>query len=205
MIQFGLYSWKRTRSFVVKYCLCAVICATPLWAGAQNMMRSNQVKTNYPDSTVVFSFTRNKLKKLDRDETYYWFQNQQVFATQYGYSGHLLHGPYRVFYKSGQLQTQGQFDNGRQVGEWKYWTPEGELIGTINHSKKGIGWLRNWFRADPEKKKARQKERQEKQEQRKEKAAEKKAEKEAEKQQKTKTDTKDDRQEQPETDEQPEK
>ncbi len=91
------------------------------------------------DHTQVFQLQASAQlpKSIITDKKYYWYSNNQIKITQGGYSGKLLHGPYREFYFNKNLKEQGQFDMGLKVGEWNSWNIQGMLTEKTNF-KKGI-------------------------------------------------------------------
>ncbi len=100
---------------------------------AQKIVKSNSVKLNFRDSIVELTFTKKQPRKIKKNETYYWFHNQKIYSTQYGYSGFLLDGTYVVFYSNGQLACKGGFKKGVKKGVWKYWSPSGEIEKVIKY------------------------------------------------------------------------
>ena len=38
----------------------------------------------------------------------------------------------RAYYSSGKLEREGQYKDGKRVGEWRYFSPEGEVTRTEN-------------------------------------------------------------------------
>ena len=58
-------------------------------------------------------------------------------------------GPWKEFYRSGQLKSIGVYDKGNRIGEWKFYHANGELeqIGTYSNDGKEEGtW--NWYFAN---------------------------------------------------------
>ncbi len=37
------------------------------------------------------------------------------------------HGPCRRWYEDGTLRAEGEYDHGKLVGEWTWWSPDGDL------------------------------------------------------------------------------
>ncbi len=103
------------------------------------------------DSLVTLRITSAKPgPKLDN--TYYWFQYNQIQATQGAYSGHLLDGGYTIYAPDGKLMTSGQFKSGVKVGLWKYYD-EGNLKKVVDLGREeevdpneGFEWFK--FRKD---------------------------------------------------------
>ena len=46
----------------------------------------------------------------------------------------IKHGPF-VAYESGRVQIRGQFDNGKEVGVWRWYGPDGKIEKEIDYSK----------------------------------------------------------------------
>lgn len=87
------------------------------------------------DSLVTLQITSTKLTPR-LDKTYFWFDRNQIQATQGAYSGHLLDGAYKVNSPDGTLRTVGQFRNGLQVGIWKFYSGN-MLVHTIDKGRAG--------------------------------------------------------------------
>lgn len=62
------------------------------------------------------------------DRTYHWVRAQQLFSTQGGASGDVLHGPFLAYHPNGQLKEAGRFKEGIKQGEWRSWNERGELV-----------------------------------------------------------------------------
>lgn len=71
------------------------------------------------------------------DRTYTWFANNRLYTTEGAYSGHLLDGSYEVLSKTGNLQTSGQYDNGKKVGIWRYFS-KGALVRTVDMGREDV-------------------------------------------------------------------
>lgn len=41
------------------------------------------------------------------------------------------HGPFKTWYASGQIESEGTYANGVRVGTWRYWSASGELKGVM--------------------------------------------------------------------------
>lgn len=42
-----------------------------------------------------------------------------------------VHGPYKAWWANGQLNAQGEYNNGRMVGTWQYWNMGGKFEGAL--------------------------------------------------------------------------
>lgn len=71
---------------------------------------------------------------IDMEVKYAWFSGNRINWTQGGYSGKLLHGLYTEFYPDKTLKTQGYFDMGLKIGEWKSWNEKGLPDSVVNYS-----------------------------------------------------------------------
>ena len=38
-----------------------------------------------------------------------------------------LHGFFREYFSNGQLRIEGEYKNGKQIGEWKFYDTDGNL------------------------------------------------------------------------------
>jgi len=47
------------------------------------------------------------------------------------------HGPYREWWESGQLKTEGQYTNGTKTGYWRYWYSDGQPHQTGSWNEHG--------------------------------------------------------------------
>lgn len=50
------------------------------------------------------------------------------------YEGGLLTGDYASFYQNGNRKVEGQFENNRRVGTWKFYNEDGDLVIVRNHT-----------------------------------------------------------------------
>ena len=69
---------------------------------------------------------RHKIK-IDTKLKYYWYNNRQIGFNRGGINGKALHGSYSVCDKDGLLIKQGEFEYGLKTGKWKVWYKSGEL------------------------------------------------------------------------------
>lgn len=67
----------------------------------------------------------------------YWVRSQQLFITQGGAGGTLLHGQFRAYHPNGQLRALGELRRGLKHGEWRSWSPEGRLI-EVQRWRRGV-------------------------------------------------------------------
>ena len=91
--------------------------------------RSHFTASLYEGKEIVKADVAYKLKpfKINKNRTYYWFNNDSIYSSQGSYSYRVLDGKYERFYINGSLKEQGAFNKGIKSGSWKYWTKEGQL------------------------------------------------------------------------------
>lgn len=85
----------------------------------------------------VYEGLEDKIKKIDPDKTYYWYDHSLIMSTKGGFTGELLHGNFLVQYRNYQIKEQGLFKYGLKQGIWKNWT-EGGIIKSFTTYKKGV-------------------------------------------------------------------
>ena len=61
------------------------------------------------------------------NRNYYWYTHHQINKTQGGYSGRLLDGIYREFYKNKNIKELGYYASGLQTGKCTSWNEDGYL------------------------------------------------------------------------------
>lgn len=107
------------------------------------------VVINYVDSVVYATILIHEKKvnpKLDR--YYFWYKANDVKRTRGGFYGKLLHGPYRQFYPDKDLQKSGEFKHGLKKGIWKTWYKGGELESVIRwRNGRAVGHF-VWYHPD---------------------------------------------------------
>ena len=55
-------------------------------------------------------------------------------------------GPWKDFYADGSLRAEGNYDNGKQTGEWKYYHPNGKIEQTGKFNKLGkLDGVWKWY------------------------------------------------------------
>jgi len=47
----------------------------------------------------------------------------------------IKHGPF-VAFEAGHVQLRGQYDNGKEVGPWRWYGPDGKVVKEIDYSRK---------------------------------------------------------------------
>lgn len=90
---------------------------------------------HHKDSMIecdVLITTDIKPKKLI---PYYWYDRENIFFNQGGFSGKLLDGKYQVFTKNKKLITAGSFKNGTKSKQWREWDAEGKLMNLYSWRK----------------------------------------------------------------------
>lgn len=95
-----------------------------------------QTFTLQNDSIVIraSAFLEDASVKYDLEQTYHSYSREQIIKTQGSHLGHLLHGHYQRYSREMELQEEGQFEYGLQVGQWKYWQ-EGYLYQVVDFRK----------------------------------------------------------------------
>ena len=48
-----------------------------------------------------------------------------------------IHGDFVSYYRNGEVSIKGKLNNGRYIGEWKYFDDDGSLNKTLYYNKKG--------------------------------------------------------------------
>lgn len=98
------------------------------------------------DRSVGAMISTRKKTRPKPSKTYFWYDNVTVKATQGGYSGYLLHGPYsEYYYPGGVLLAQGRFSKGRMDGSWLYWDANGFLTERARWKKGALDGDRKIF------------------------------------------------------------
>jgi hypothetical protein len=79
------------------------------------------------DSLLEVSILVNKQAqiKLEKTHVYAWYAFDKIQTNQGAYSGHLLHGGYKVFNQKDQLIEQGHYHHGIKEGLWSMWDTKG--------------------------------------------------------------------------------
>ena len=77
----------------------------------------------------------NEPRNTSGDCFYYWHRANKIMMTQGGYSGELLHGSYKSFYRSEQLKESGTFKVGLKHGKWTEWTENGYILKIVYWNK----------------------------------------------------------------------
>ncbi|MBB2144011.1 hypothetical protein GM921_00810 [Pedobacter sp. LMG 31464] len=117
-----------------QFLLFVLCCSFTIIANAQDKIYASALATyhhtitytNYKESFLTAKEQQSKL--IDNKAHYYWYSNNQLHATQGGFSGKLLDGPYTAIYLNGNLKEQGLFKNGLKQGIWKVWNEDGILL-----------------------------------------------------------------------------
>jgi antitoxin component YwqK of YwqJK toxin-antitoxin module len=65
---------------------------------------------------------------MEPDRLYYWYSGNSIHATQGGFSGRLLNGPYSEYYPNKNLKELGNFKKGLKDGTWRSWNDKGMLL-----------------------------------------------------------------------------
>ncbi len=73
-----------------------------------------------------------------------WFENGNIWSTGNYYNG-LEHGASKVFYENSQIRYNKEHDMGIPHGLWKFYCPEGNLLGEIMYEQGEIEWENNYM------------------------------------------------------------
>ncbi len=117
----------------MKYIVLFVLLVTFDRSFGQNLSDYDYNKVRIIDSGALVQaellpYTNPPKPKIDR--IYYWYNANQIHATQGGFTGKLLNGNYTSFYPNKSLREQGDFEKGLKQGIWKNWDASGKLIKT---------------------------------------------------------------------------
>lgn len=89
---------------------------------------SRKVTITTPDSVIKLNVLTRKVSiNPDHRLDYFWYFKDHIYTSQGDYTYYPLHGEYRVFNKSGNLATKGEFIKGLKSGVWKRWFVNGKL------------------------------------------------------------------------------
>jgi hypothetical protein len=122
-----------SRRYSSLYLVIAVLALSVLTGSKRPLL--TRITINSADSIVyTWGATPKSGFKTNDGLTYFWFTNNQIFHTDGGYSGKLLHGDYLSKYPNGQMKISGQFSFGVKNGEWKQWYEDGRLKETAEYS-----------------------------------------------------------------------
>ena len=69
--------------------------------------------------------TAKIIPKLNR--VYYWYKANTLHHSRGDFGGELLHGTYKRFFITNELEIKGEFINGLKEGIWKTWHKNGQL------------------------------------------------------------------------------
>ena len=73
-----------------------------------------------------------KTEEIDTesDITYHWMKRDKIHVNKGGYTGNLLHGEYIIFNAHEKMICKGMFEQGKKIGEWQFWYPNGNIEHT---------------------------------------------------------------------------
>jgi len=77
-------------------------------------------------------FRYNKVVKINISKSTYYYVNGQIKEI-YNYKNGDAHGNNFLYFENGQIKMQYSNFNGKQVGIWKWWNEEGELVKEKNY------------------------------------------------------------------------
>ena len=98
----------------------------------QNQLPPNDRRTVVRGDTLYsFAVAATEPTVNPQSDVYYtWYFRNDLSATQGGYEGVLLQGPYTKMLRDNTLLEKGQFDEGRKDGQWMTWQPNGAIEDT---------------------------------------------------------------------------
>ena len=70
-------------------------------------------------------------KQGKRDGLVKWFTQQEKPSIEYTYNLGVIEGPAKTYFASGKVQTEGNYKNDNETGEWKEYDEDGNIIKTI--------------------------------------------------------------------------
>ncbi len=101
-------------------------------------LESREVIITMDDETIhAHVLDDEKEIKAKSDLKYAWYTRNMLMQTQGGYSGHVLHGPYKSHYRNQQVRTNGLYHYGLKHKEWREWDEQGQLV-EISNWEKGV-------------------------------------------------------------------
>lgn len=77
--------------------------------------------------SITIARNNHEKRKINSHLWYYWYLNNAVHFSEGGYSGKLLNGEYKSYYKNMNLRSSGNFRYGLMHDEWKTWYSNGFL------------------------------------------------------------------------------
>lgn len=118
--------------------LFAVMLTTGLTAFGQtdpDKIKFQNITISSSEGKKQFRTLNNLKPKVNTKITrwYHWYQPHELHVTAGNFSGRLLDGEYRSYFKSGSLQEKGEFKKGVKHGEWMKWYESGALSEVADH------------------------------------------------------------------------
>ncbi len=114
--------------------LILIIPGYPLSGQMKNNNISREVIINSRDSVVKIEILTGMPKriKLNDENLYYWYHNNQIGTNYGGFAGSLLHGKYELL-SDKKLVKAGYYEYGLKSGTWYIWTEKGQISSLINY------------------------------------------------------------------------
>jgi antitoxin component YwqK of YwqJK toxin-antitoxin module len=101
------------------------------------------------DSIIRCNILAKKVElKAQQNESYYWYDKDNLYVNMGSYSGNLLDGEYLVTRSDGSLITKGAFINGQKDGKWISWSVNGKIKNTCIWNKGTISGKRKDYGID---------------------------------------------------------
>lgn len=122
---------------LLKHLILNILLLTGFWVTAQpvvHLTKNRRIILYEKDAVVEAEIVRNRhlRVKVNPESFYHWFDNNQLFSNQGGYSGWLLDGAFKRFgLEKHQLLEAGTFSLGLKTGEWKAWDEKGFISESV--------------------------------------------------------------------------
>ncbi len=72
-----------------------------------------------------------------------WYPGGQL-QSEYHYDNGQLHGPFTLWYENGQIEYEGQYEHTHGAGTWTYYFSDGALRGQIEYRNGSVVEASYW-------------------------------------------------------------
>jgi antitoxin component YwqK of YwqJK toxin-antitoxin module len=96
-------------------------------------LKNGEEKTKYTNG-VIKTLGNYVNGKMD-GQWYSWYSTGKPWSETFFEKG-IKSGPTKTWYDNGSLRYEGQYAKDAQTGTWKYYDEKGNLLKTIDHTKK---------------------------------------------------------------------
>jgi len=108
--------------------IATILCSLMMLTGFAKKPPLTSLYLSLPDQIIKCQAISEKMEmSFKQPLTYYWYAHNNVFQTQGGADGRILHGAYKAFYLSNQLRESGSFYKGLKHKTWTTWYESGKL------------------------------------------------------------------------------